>query len=379
MTNLRARIGRAIRRAPAASPPSRDGEDADAPRTLEDLAVAQREVAQRLDDLRAEVAAASALTRSLLGELEPGGGPEAAGDALRIRLEHGLLHAEAVAKDSTERFARELGDLRSTTRLTQALVERLLDQVPPEADPTPRPSAGTAPVGASLERGCAFTHPVPSFELLYRAFEDHHRGSGESISDRARADYLELLQALPHPDLPIADLGCGRGELVRLLLGLGTPAVGIDSNYGQLADGGDDAHFVGADVFDWLDEQPDGSLRAVMAMHLIEHLPLDLQLRLVFEARRVTAEGGALIVETPNALSLATAATNFWVDPTHVRIVHPLFLEFLAHSAGFSQVELRPLHPVPVTFRGAATAPELVEDLNSLILGAGDMAVVAWR
>jgi hypothetical protein len=73
------------------------------------------------------------------------------------------------------------------------------------------------------------------------------------------------------------------------------------------------------------------------------------------------------------------AASNFWVDPTHERPVHPLFLEFLADEAGFVEVETLFLHPMPAGFRGPDAVKELIGDLESLILGAGDLAVVARR
>ena len=167
-------------------------------------------------------------------------------------------------------------------------------------------------------------------------------------------------------------------ELVRLLADNGQAAVGVDVNTGQVAD--DDQHLlVEDDLFRWLDRQPDGSLRAATAAHVVEHLPTDLQIRLVFEAHRVVAPGGVLVLETPNALSLSTAATNFWVDPTHERPVHPLFLEFLAHEAGFARTRTLPLHPVALAFHGTGSEPQLVDDLNSLIFGHGDVAFVAHR
>jgi len=329
---------------------------------------------------------AVAITRSLSTELDPAEGASAVGAALRLRLEHGLLHAEAVATEIRQGLHQELSDLRGSTRLTQALVERALaatlpgpaTAVAPAAARVSSDAAPAAAAPAAAPGGPAFAHPVPSFDLLYRAFEDRHRGKPEEITARQGDDYLELLDALPHPDLAIADLGCGRGELVRLLDEHGLNAIGVDSNEGQIGDG-EERLFVTDDLFHWLDDQADGSLRAVVAMHVVEHLPLDLQIRLVFESRRVLADGGLLVLETPNTLSLSVAATNFWVDPTHERPVHPALLEFLAAEAGFAAIELRPLHPMALAFRGAVAAPELVDDLNSLILGAGDMALLARR
>ena len=219
---------------------------------------------------------------------------------------------------------------------------------------------------------------APTFDQLYRAFEDQHRGGEDVIRERQEADYLALLRELPQPTLPVVDLGCGRGELVELLNSHGVRAVGIDANAGQLLDWATE-QFVVADMFDWLDDQPDRSHRAVVSLHVVEHLPVDLAVRLMFEAYRILTDGGALVLETPNAPSLTTAATNFWVDPTHQRPVHPSLLEFLARQAGFHAIELLPLHAVPLSFQGEAQVPELVEELNSLLFGSGDIALIARR
>jgi SAM-dependent methyltransferase len=342
---------------------------------VEHLVRAQERLEAYVDRVKEEQAVQTAdlhdllaTARSLLHELRPEDGPAGAGAALARRLDHGLLHAEAQAEHSRARFARDLADVRSTVRLTQALVDRAFTAEREPHGEDQRPD-GTPP---------RFEHPAPSIDILYRSFEDRHRGDPETVLERQRDDYLELLSGLPNPQLPIADLGCGRGELVTLLEEAGNPAVGVDSNLGQISNT-QAGTFHQDDLFRWLDARPDGSCRAVVSMHVVEHLPADLQVRLVFEARRVLADGGALVLETPNTLSLNIAASNFWVDPTHQRPVHPLFLEFLATEAGFSQVETRFLHPIPAAFPSTPQTEALVKDLDSLILGPGDLALVARR
>jgi len=341
-----------------------------------------------VEELRSAVADAQGrgdVARSVGDEL--GGDPAAAGTALRERFDHALLHAEALTKEARADLTRQLGELRSTVRLTQALVERVLDA--PSSAPVPRP-AGTAPTGAGAVGSTdaptggtdrvdlhRFAHPTPTFDVLYRTFEDRHRGAQEEILRRQREDYLELLRGLPNPELPVADLGCGRGELVGMLDGAGVVALGVDENAGQVDEAGD--LIEQADLFDWLDGRDRGTVRAITSLHVVEHLPLDLQVRLVFESHRVLAPGGVLVLETPNSYSLSTAATNFWVDPTHQRPIHPLFLEFLAVEAGFVDVELRPLHELGVRFDARGDAPGLAADLERLLFGHGDIALIARR
>jgi hypothetical protein len=61
--------------------------------------------------------------------------------------------------------------------------------------------------------------------------------------------------------------------------------------------------------------------------------------------------GGLLILETPNPLSVVVAARNFWIDPTHLRPVHPESLRQLARQQGFDPVEVVELRPFPAAER----------------------------
>ena len=352
---------------------------------VEQLVRANERLSAHLDRVREELAVEfdSVIpvvdgARSLVDELVAGGDERDAGPALHRRFDHALLHAEARSAEASAAFEQQVRELRSSNRLTQALVDRLLDaarQVTPDRSVGPPPPPG--PTGPGRAGDDRFEHASPRFDLLYRSFEHRHRGSADEVRGRQEGDYLELLSTLPSPELAIADLGCGRGELVQLLLRSGQHVVGVDVNQGQLVDEVTE-QFIEADLFDWLDRQADGSLRAVVSMHVVEHLPLDLQVRLIFEARRTLAPGGVLVLETPNTLSLSVGASNFWVDPTHERPVHPVFLEFLAEEAGFGDTEIRLLHDVPIKLVGPDVVDRLLRDLNSLLLGPGDLALVAW-
>ncbi|HTN99463.1 MAG TPA: hypothetical protein VL068_02210, partial [Microthrixaceae bacterium] len=152
------------------------------------------------EEIRAEfgdLVVSAAELRSLLAVLEASAEsgsdkPFDAGAALAARLEHAMLHAEALAIESRAQFAKELGELRSTVRLTQALAERTLHATPTLSEGDSTPSHPASPT-RSVAPDPAFSHVVPSFDLLYRSFEDRHRGSIDEITERQSEDYLALL------------------------------------------------------------------------------------------------------------------------------------------------------------------------------------------
>ncbi|WP_185983450.1 methyltransferase domain-containing protein [Aureimonas mangrovi] len=179
----------------------------------------------------------------------------------------------------------------------------------------------------------------PGFSDLYRQFEDRFRGSADTIAARL-AQYGPLLDELP-PEARAAaraiDLGCGRGEWLRILAEAGFEAVGVDTDEGML----EVARKGGAQVFlrdavEFLREEPDASAAIVSAFHVVEHVPIDYVLDLLREAYRVLADGGLLILETPNPENLSVGAHTFHFDPTHRRPLPPPLLAFLAEQSGFA-------------------------------------------
>jgi hypothetical protein len=112
-------------------------------------------------------------------------------------------------------------------------------------------------------------------------------------------------------------------------------------------------------------------------------------LRLVALAYRKTAPGSPVIFETINAQSVFAVVRNFFLDPTHVRPVHPETLKVAMESAKFRDVELRFSSPytekrVP-PLELADDGPQLVEfnramgALNDLVYGYLDYAAIGWH
>jgi O-antigen chain-terminating methyltransferase len=260
---------------------------------------------------------------------------------------------------------------RSEARIRQAQVDLFLTEV--------RRSLPAPPDAKRLVR-------LPSaVDNLYVALEEAFRGSREVIKERAR-EYLDDVLALPRGG-PVVDVGCGRGEWLELLKESGVDAYGIDLNP-EFVEGcvarGLDARV--ADALEHLAKVPERSLAAVTAIHLVEHLPIESLVELIDLSIRALEPGGLLILETPNPDSLAVVASTFYIDPSHIRPLNPLFLTFLVGARGLADVEVRYKRPadggVPAPDRERPWAVDLVpmvEAVNHRIFGPQDYAVLGRR
>ena len=165
----------------------------------------------------------------------------------------------------------------------------------------------------------------------YHAFEGRFRGSREAIK-AAQRQYVACFESQPR----VLDVGCGRGEFLELLREAGIPGHGVDLDAGMV-----DAALASGlsaeqgDAFAFLEGLPDGALGGIYSAQVIEHMrPRDLN-RLLQLAHAKLQPGGVFVAETPNAIC-EPAMRNFYLDPTHIRPVHPELARFLAEEAGFT-------------------------------------------
>jgi glycosyltransferase involved in cell wall biosynthesis/2-polyprenyl-3-methyl-5-hydroxy-6-metoxy-1,4-benzoquinol methylase len=169
----------------------------------------------------------------------------------------------------------------------------------------------------------------------YRSFEDVFRGSEERIRELL-VPYVDLLRG--HE--PVLDAGCGRGELLDLLREAEIEATGVDIDEGMVERAREKGHTVElADVVDYLGRLPDGKFGAIVAIHVIEHLPYEGLLRFLHLAREKLAPDGLLVVETVNPHSLQAFKT-FWTDLTHRAPIFPEVASALATIQGFESVRV---------------------------------------
>lgn len=189
------------------------------------------------------------------------------------------------------------------------------------------PVAGGEAAGPPGTAAAALAH------AFYPALERQFRGTPTQIRERLTV-YRPRLADLP--GRRIADLGCGRGEWLTLLGEWGFEALGVDANplnVDLLRRAG--LEVACADACTWLRAQPSGSLAAVTAIHVVEHLPFDVLLDLLDQARRVLMPGGLLLLETPDPAHPYVATQGFWLDPTHRHPLPAPLLEFAVSWSGF--------------------------------------------
>ncbi|MBR6463261.1 methyltransferase domain-containing protein [bacterium] len=220
----------------------------------------------------------------------------------------------------------------------------------------------------------------------YELFEDESRGDVADIRERLEF-YVPLLEKAANNGGLIADLGCGRGELLELLKENGLAAIGIDNNEAAVIRGrkaGLDMEC--KDLFAYLREAKEGSLAAVTAMHVIEHLTPAEQGEFLALSLKALKPGGLIAMETPNIMNLHVASCDFYSDITHVRPVHPVALRNRMKQMGYKDIDIKFLHPFPESEQLVCDAPGLGEEakknfekINDLIWGCRDCVILATK
>jgi 2-polyprenyl-3-methyl-5-hydroxy-6-metoxy-1,4-benzoquinol methylase len=210
----------------------------------------------------------------------------------------------------------------------------------------------------------------PAYDFVH--FANRFRGPESYVRTGFEA-YLPLFAGRQN----IVDLGCGRGEFLELLTQNGLRAIGVDG----------DAESVGicqakglpaveADVFAWLEAQPDHSLDGVFCGQVIEHLPPPLVPRLFNLCAAKSRPGAVAVFETPNPECLAIFASHFYLDPTHQRPVPPALAAFYLEEAGYGQLEIRRLAPAIESMPSLAALPT---EFREAFFGCLDYAAIGTK
>ncbi len=265
--------------------------------------------------------------------------------------------------DLSERADRASAGEEAARRSLTELEERLARlERRPRADGTPAPAQTVA------------AQPAAAAFPDYFAFEARMRGSTGAVRERQRV-YVDDLRE----HAPVLDVGCGRGELLALLREEGVEARGVDADADMVAYArGEGLEVEQADALAYLESLADGSLGAIFAGQVVEHLPPPTLVRLLELAALKLRPGGLLVAETINPLS-PLALRSYFADLTHAQPLVPETLALLARQAGFREVETRFLNE-PAERLAIPDDPVIaanVRKLNDILFAPLDYAILA--
>jgi 2-polyprenyl-3-methyl-5-hydroxy-6-metoxy-1,4-benzoquinol methylase len=192
---------------------------------------------------------------------------------------------------------------------------------------------------------------------LYEAYASQHvgDGSGEAAALVYRRDIRPLLP--PPAAGPVVDIGCGRGDLVRLLQTDGFDAEGIDISPEQaaLARAAGVAGVHQGDFRTILAAHP-AHYAAITATDLLEHLTKPEVLQTFDDVAAALAPGGVFIARVPNAVSPLGGHIRDG-DFTHHTSFTARSVRQLVAAADFDSVLARSSPPVA---HGLASAARVV-------------------
>jgi SAM-dependent methyltransferase len=181
------------------------------------------------------------------------------------------------------------------------------------------------PMGYALDAANLATEPDRHLDFM-----ELFRGREDFIAERQRV-YLPFVQGMKR----VIDLGCGRGEFLRLLAEKGIRATGVEMDEALVERLRREGHeVIAGDAVNYLRSLPEATVDAIFSAQVIEHLdPKDLRELLALSRTRLR-RGGVLIAETVNPES-HQALKTFHVDLTHQRPIYPQVLLHLCREAGF--------------------------------------------
>lgn len=264
---------------------------------------------------------------------------------------------------------------------TELRVLRRKISAAPTAAPAPTAPAPAAGEPAAGEPATGEPTPAPVTEpapgLDYARFEERFRGD-EAFVSKNQEFYLPAFEGKSR----VIDLGCGRGELLKMLAERGANVLGVDLDTEALAACREKGISVErADLYSFLAAQPDASCDGLFCAHVVEHLPAMRLQELADLAFAKLRTGGVFAMETPNPGCLAIFAGDFFLDPTHEKPVPAARLHFHLEEAGFSSIKTEERHPATEVFpelRALAESAELAP-FQQKFFGGLDYAIIARK
>ncbi|MBN1878948.1 class I SAM-dependent methyltransferase [bacterium] len=257
-------------------------------------------------------------------------------DRRQTEIANWLHNATTAFEDCINRVNDMENELRRGLALQHRKLEQILRQEKPQQESSQSPDKD--PAGSTEAAGGSYA---------YYLFETQGRGS-ESFIREKQAEYLSFFK----DNVPVLDIGCGRGEFLELLKNDHIPSRGIDSNPDMVEICKNKGlEVVCSETLQYLKACDPNTLGGIFAGQVIEHLPARLIHQWLQEAFKSLKPGGVLILETINAASPYALLNHYYKDPTHHPPIHPETYKFFVEIAGFDKVTLTYRSPVPMIDR----------------------------
>jgi SAM-dependent methyltransferase len=231
-------------------------------------------------------------------------------------------------------------------------------------------------LGSDVVPGLQVTAEFDMFEL-----EERFRGTEAEIA-RRQSRYVDHFRRGP-----VLDLGCGRGEFLELMRQRGIESRGVDLD-SQMVERCREKGLsvVEAEAIRYLEQLEDESIGGVFCAQVIEHMLPQQVMDLVRLCARKVRPGGTVVLETPNPESLQSLS-SFSLDFTHVRLYHPLAIEWLLRKVGMEvsldfSVPVEDFDPDALYSPGANPTKELrrlLERVGQAVLGPQTYAAIGIR
>jgi O-antigen chain-terminating methyltransferase len=215
----------------------------------------------------------------------------------------------------------------------------------------------------------------------YVKFEDKYRGSQEDIKKRL-LEYLKYFEGKHN----VLDIGCGRGEFLQILKENNIEAKGIDINNDMLLLCREKNLIVeNIDALTYLNSLEDNSLGGIMLTQVIEHMEPNYLIQLISLAYKKLKPEAYFIAETINPQSLIVFTEAYFMDLSHIRMIHPYTIKFLLENEGFKDSSIKYLSKVGDDLR----IPEVnelptefnkaINKLNDVVYGYRDYAIIGRK
>ncbi len=282
----------------------------------------------------------------------------------QIKAQHANFQAalERAGADIQQRLWADLDRIRTEYETIIHAEIRLLRQKAALL----KPAASESP--QALPSHSAAASPPAPVSIDWLKFAEKFRGSQEYVAEHQRIYTKPFAGASG-----VLDIGCGRGELLQVLRDAGIDAHGIDLHDESLETCRAQGLAVEkADLFSYLEQQPDSSLGGAICSQVVEHLPPERLPELVRLLHTKLKSGALVAIETPNPECLAIFATHFYLDPTHTRPIPPPLLAFYLEEAGFGRIDVVRLYPAVDSMPSLAALPT---EFREQFFGSLDYAI----